>query len=374
MKKKNEINYLAKQDDFVLAEYDFKLETSKLLFACLYKMNAEYIKPFKENEFNTYYLLDFQEIKEKAGIDYDLENDKRVLDRLIKDLTSKIVKINTPRGSIKYSGIIKTFDVKPVEKTVLIEVDNDIKPYLIDEFKRFTKLGFKHLSLCKSKYTFRLYEILIMKSKKILENKKVIKFSVEEIRDILQFPKTQGYGVFKNRVLESAKKEYNAEDIKNTDEKEQKKLFKSFECIEITTKQRGKGRNPVTEIIFEFELLEETKLLMMSKLKKIKEELKNEDWIIRDIRILLDNNMEREPYFKTLEINFIYAIIIQMIEDIKKQYNILGNLNQRLIKYTIDSAFNKFNNSKGITFIEFLKNGFVKNCDYSIGLGKELQE
>ncbi len=259
MKKKNGIEYLAKQDDFVLAEYDFRLETSKLLFACLYKMNAEYIKPFKENEFNTYYLLDFQEIKEKSGIDNDIENDKRIMERVIRDITSKIVKINTPRGSIKYTGIIKTFDVKPVEKTVLIEIDNDIKPFLIDEFKRFTKLGFKHLGLCKSKYTFRLYEILIMKSKKIEEDKKIIKISVEELRNILQFPKSQSYGDLKKRVLDKAKEEYNAIDISDEQEREDKKLFKSFDFKEIITRQRGKGRNPVTDIIFEFELLEEIK-------------------------------------------------------------------------------------------------------------------
>ena len=57
------------------------------------------------------------------------------------------------------------------------------------------------------------------------------------------------------------------------------------------TRQRGRGRNPVTDIVFEFELLDETKLLMMSKVEKIETELNCEDWIITKIRTLIDRNL-----------------------------------------------------------------------------------
>jgi hypothetical protein len=365
--------YLAKNDEFILSRYDFNLETSKLLFACLYKANSDFIKPII-NQKSHIYQLDFSEIKKYCGISYDLENDKRVIDRITKDLTSKIVQFTTPRGSWKTVGIIKSFDVISEKKLIEIEIDNDLKPYLVEEFKRFTKLGFKHLGLCKSKYSFRLYEILIAKSKSIVDDIKIIKISVEELRDILQFPKSQSYSDLKKRVLEVANTEYNANDIENIQEKKDKKLFKAFTYKPIETKMRGKGKNPITHIIFEFELLEETKLLMMSKIEKIEAELNCEDWIITSLRSLIEKNQEREAYFKTVEINYIYSFTVQTIENIKKEYNVFGNLSQLLISKTIENAFNKFTKNKSNEFETFLINGFKKNCDYYLEKEKSLQE
>ena len=87
-------------------------------------------------------------------------------------MTSKIVKINVKNGYV-ITGIVKTFRIDETDKTVTVEIDKEVKPFLVEKFKQFTKFGFKHLSLCQSKYTFRLYEILITKAKKIEENKKI---------------------------------------------------------------------------------------------------------------------------------------------------------------------------------------------------------
>jgi len=366
--------FLAKQDHFILANYDFNLESSKLLFACLYKANSDYTKPII-NQKSHIYRLDFEEIKRISGIDYDFENHKEKVNRATFDLTSKIVQFSTVRNSFKTVGIVKSFDIMPEEKIVEFEIDNDLKPFLVEQFKQFTKLGFDHLSLCKSKYTFRLYEILILKGKAIKGDHKTVKISIEELRDSLLFPKSASYGVFKERVIEKANTEYNALDIESIEEKEEKKLFEIFEYKEIKEKKRGRGRKPVSHIIFEYELLEKTKLLMMSKTEKVTEELKKEDWIITEIRTLIEKNKSRDKYFEKIEINYLYGLIIQIIEDIKKEYEVYGVLNQRLIKSSLNGAFNNFkSNFKNSDFALFIKKGFKWNCDKLLEKNENLED
>lgn len=369
---KHEIAYLAKHDDFILANYDFNLETQKIFFACLYKMNSNYVKPII-NELSNIYKLDFEEIKKIVGIDYYFENNKATVKRATKDLTSKIVEIKTKNGFVM-TGIVKSFRIDESDKTVVIEIDKEVIPYLVEKFKRFTKYGFKYLNLCQSKYTFRLYEILIMKAKDNDKKSKIVKISVDELRNTLQFPDSQSYGDLKKRVLEKAVLEFNAIDISNEKDREEKKLFKLFSYSEQIEKRRGRGRNPVSDVVFTFELLPETELLMMSKVEKVKAELDCEDWIITELRILIDKNKEREPYFNTLEINYIYSFVIKTIEDIKKEYNIFGNFNRHLLKKTLENAFNKFTKNKNNKFEVFLLNGFRKNCDFQLEKGKSLQE
>lgn len=374
----NKNSYLAKHDSFTLAQYDFNLETQQILFAMLYKINSNYIKPFevknsKGETSQLEYSLDFNEIKELIGIDYALENHKEKVQRIIKDLSEKMVVFDT-KEYFAVDGLIIQPVIDNITKTMTFNISTRVKPYLNEVFKVFTKFGFKHLSLCQSKYTFRLYEILITKAKKIEEDRKIIKLSIEELRDILKFPQSQGYGVFRERVLEKANIEFNALDIESLKEKEEKKLFKSFSYKPIETKMRGKGKNPITHIIFEFELLEETKILMMSKVEKIKTELNCEDWIITSLRSLIEKNQEREPYFKNLEINFIYSFTVETIENIKKEYGILGNLNQLLVSKTLENAFNRFTKNKSNKFETYLINGFKQNCDHFLSKGNSLQE
>lgn len=374
----NKNRYLAKNDSFTLAQYDFNLETQQILFAMLYKINSNYIKPFEyknsKGELELFeYNLDFNEIKELVGVDYHIENNKKVITRILKDLREKTVVFDT-KDKTHIDGLIIQPVIDNIDKTMTFKISPRVKPLLNETFKRFTKFGFKHLSLCQSKYSFRLYEVLITKSKNTDKNLKIIKFSLEELRDILQIPLSYDFTKIKKLILEKSKLEYNAEDIENIEEKKEKVLFKSFKYSEITKKTRGRGRNAVSDIIFEFELLEETKLLMMSKAEKIQKELSSENWIMTKLRVLIENNKEREPYFNNLEINYVFGFISETIENIKKKYNIHGVLNQQVINNTLETAFNKFEKKyKNSSFEDFLKKGFDINIQFQLNKGENLQ-
>ena len=114
---------------------------------------------------------------------------------------------------------------------------------------------------------------------------------------------------------------------------------------------------------------------MKTRAELEKEEMEKEDWILTEIKKLINKNKDREPYFKTINPDMTFGIITSIIEDIKKQYNVYGNLKQILIKKTLESAFNKFDSSfKYIDFKMFLKNGFEQNAMHFIMTNKGLQE
>jgi len=373
-------SYLAKHDSFTLAHYDFNLETQQILFAMLYKINSNYVKPFemvngKGEIAQLEYNLDFEEIKRLVGIDYAIENHQEKVKRIIKDLSEKTVVFDTKEYFAVDGLIIQPF-IDNIKKTMTFNVSTRVKPLLNEVFKNFTKFGFKHLSLCESKYTLRLYEILITKTKKIpYDKKRSCTISIKEIRDILKLPKSLNYNQFKQRVLEKAKKEYIAPHLESESEKLDKRLFNSFEFFEISEKKTGRGRRPVSHIKFDFELLEETKNLMMSKHEKVKKELESEDWIFTELRILIDKNRERDSFFEKLEINYIYGVVIEIIEQIKADYEVFGNLNQMLIKNSLNSSFSRFTSKhRSADFISYLKNGFIWNCDNYLSKNKSLQE
>ncbi len=90
-----------------------------------------------------------------------------------------------------------------------------LRPYLLEAQKKFLKYRLENILSLKSSYAIRLYEIL----KDWLElntrygNKAEKIISVEELREILEIPKSYVYGMLKKRILEKAKQEL----IKYTD-------------------------------------------------------------------------------------------------------------------------------------------------------------
>ena len=156
--------------------------------------------------------------------------------------------------------------------------------------------------------------------------------------------------------------------------KKKKKLFNNFSFFEIKENKRGKGRKPIIEITFNFELLKETKLLMMSKVEKVKEELKSEDWIVTEINLLLSEYREKEPYYEKIQTLDLYNQFIGMIQTLKEDYEIYGVLNQQLIRKALHTAFKKFKADKNGKFLAFLSNSLRFQCNYYMQEGKSLEQ
>jgi len=84
-----------------------------------------------------------------------------------------------------------------------VRIEEDLKPYLLQLKKRFIAYNLKYILPLTSTYSVRIYQLL-------KEYEKLTKryFTVEELQDILQVPKSyRSYTNFNAKVLKVAKKE-----------------------------------------------------------------------------------------------------------------------------------------------------------------------
>lgn len=89
------------------------------------------------------------------------------------------------------------------ENAILCRFDKALKPYLINLSGHFKSYKLKNILHLRSEYSIRIYELLKQYEK--IGNRK---FTINELKDILQLPKSyDSYGQLKRNVLEQAKKE-----------------------------------------------------------------------------------------------------------------------------------------------------------------------
>jgi len=89
------------------------------------------------------------------------------------------------------------------DKVILCRFDKALKPYLIDLGGHYKSYKLKNILPLQSEYSIRIYELLKQYEK--IGNRK---FTLEEIQEILQVPKSyKSYAHFKVNVLEQAKRE-----------------------------------------------------------------------------------------------------------------------------------------------------------------------
>jgi len=85
-----------------------------------------------------------------------------------------------------------------------VSISNKLKPYLLDLKKRFVKYNLRYILPLTSNYSIRIYQLL-----KEYENLTKRTFTVEELQDLLQVPKSYKakYNDFKKKVLKVAEKD-----------------------------------------------------------------------------------------------------------------------------------------------------------------------
>jgi len=118
-------------------------------------------------------------------------------------------------------------DWKTKEGYFIFNIHPDLKPYLLQLKENYTSYNLTNILNLKSKYSIRLYELLIKEYNTIKNYKKkkeIISFNItiDKLKEILKLPKTYKYGMFKKQVLEKAKQDlkdntniqFNYEEIK----------------------------------------------------------------------------------------------------------------------------------------------------------------
>ena len=251
-----------------------------------------------DDEFKEY-SISVQELEKKLGV--ELKHSR--LKNLAKSLMSKPLLIEDNKKNFEVYNWFSRIKYINNEARFICKIDDDLKPYLLDFKERFVKYHIANVINLSSEYSIKIYQLL-----KEYEKATKRTFTVEELQELLQVPKSYlNYSKFKQGILKVAEKEL----IANCD------IF--FEYEEIKT-----GRK-VTEIKFRIkknvkqnEEQQEAKLFEDTELDKYlktfigkRTYLNGFDWIIKSISINEDTQKYNifccevgdKTYTKTFEIS-----------------------------------------------------------------------
>lgn len=205
------------KQDFKLVNARYKLNSSEIKFIMLSIAQIN-----KEDKKFTQYEIKVSDLEDKLKSE---QNETR-LKQFAKKILSKPLEIPTSTGWI----ILNWFDnIEYIrgQAKFLVSVSDKLKPYLLDLKKRFVKYNLQYILPLTSSYSIRIYQLL-----KEYEKLTRRTFTVDELVDLLQVPKSYKYAQFKQKILQVSEKEL----IENCD------IFFEFEEIK-------KGRK-VNEILF----------------------------------------------------------------------------------------------------------------------------
>lgn len=377
--KKNENLYIAKHDDFVLAKYSFNLETSKLLNVISLRASSNFkdsspITDINGNVRSYLYSFDFEDIKKDAKIERNIETKKKDWTILFKDLTSKVIIFNGEEGyeglginEIKGVPIFKEFKVNKETKKLILEIDIHVKKYLFDRiaYRKLNKYSPDYMYYCSSKYSFRLYEILIHKIKKVKDKNKVFNviLDVNELKKILVIPKSYQFGMINERILKKAYEDFNATAYKEEPEKQDKyRLFKSFEYSPIEDITHKRGKKPTKSIKFTFELLQDTIFTMMTDKEKENINLNKEDSFYNMVEFNIKMWIEEKPFLNKRSVSEVFEEIIQIYEEVKEEFGVIGTIDPIAVKKTIEFTFRTVKTYDNFYF--FFKKNLISNIEF----------
>ena len=181
------------KQDYRLINAKYKLNTSEIKFilAGIAQINTD-DEDFKE------YEIKVSELEEKLKAE---QNETR-LKQFAKKLLSKPLEIPIDKGFIVFNWFSKIQYIRG-EARFIVRIDPDLKPFLLNLKKRFVKYNLQYILPMTSNYSIRIYQLL-----KEYEKLSKRTFTVQELQEILQVPKSlKRYDNFKRKVLKVAEKE-----------------------------------------------------------------------------------------------------------------------------------------------------------------------
>ena len=197
-------NYIvSKSNDLIQkTRFDFSVQQQKILLYLISKIKPEQ-KQFEYEEF------DIQEFCQMCGIDETSGKNYADLKKTIKNISDKSFWMTFNDDSEKLLRWIDKVEIKKNSGTLLVKLDDEMKPFLL-EIRKFTKYNLINTLGMSSKYSIRLYELL-----KSYENlNETIMFTVENFQKKVGSDYERWVDVRK-RVIEPALTEINGStDIK----------------------------------------------------------------------------------------------------------------------------------------------------------------
>jgi len=172
-----------------------------------------------------------------------LINSKSNNDKFFKDTAKELMRNPFEIDGVLYNWCSKVDTVSSIGN-IIFEIHEDLKPYLLNlkEEGNFTQYKIINILALKGEYNQKLYEYLIMrinKKKKYREGESV-SISIEELRELLNVPKSYKYAIIKMRILDKAVREFaDKTDIKisYTEVKQGRKVV----SLDIVVQENSRG-------------------------------------------------------------------------------------------------------------------------------------
>ena len=208
MVKLKDRNIVKKKNDLILGKEDLTLMEKKFLLLIIAQID-------KEDQELKEYKVSILDLKEKLGIEGELYSK---VYQMSKKLMKKTIEIKKP-DSDEWEMYVWCPTMKYKKGELTCKLNEDLKPFLLDLKKNFTKYNLKYVLGFKSAYSIKLYELL-----KTFEYVGEKEFLLEELQDIFKVPKSlKVYGDFKRKTLNVARAEINLKSDLNIEFKEIKK-------------------------------------------------------------------------------------------------------------------------------------------------------
>ena len=204
---------------FIELNGNFEVKKADVIVRARYKLNPLSLKFITTliaglkrsddiNEIYQFRVKDFKELTKLKRKDLYW-----AVKEALKELLEKPIYI--PKGktpddnSFLMLNWVASAEYKDGEGIVEFEISNKLRPYLLEAKEKFLKYKLENILPLKSGYSIRMYEILKdwleLNSRYGNKAEKIIK--VDELREILEIPRSYQYGDIKRRIIEKSKKE-----------------------------------------------------------------------------------------------------------------------------------------------------------------------
>lgn len=172
---------------------DMTINDAKLFKSIVSKIN------YKNSLFEDFYIIDYEDL-DLAGVP-NLHRFREVK-KSLKKLSNCFVMIKNEEGDEVELGLISNkFTYKKNTSKIVVEVHDDLKPYLLELKNKYTRYQLENIKEFDSLYTLQIYELCrswLAKGKFIM--------GVEQLRDYLNIEegKYKLFGSFKQKIIQKA--------------------------------------------------------------------------------------------------------------------------------------------------------------------------
>ena len=188
---------IVKTNDLIRkARYDLNITELKILAYIISKVKPQDLTVQE-------YIFSIKEFCMVCGIDHTNSNNYKYIKKTLKELRDKSFWIEE-NGTEVLVGWLQKARISQGSRKVAVKLDEDLQKYIIGLFDNFTEYQLLSTLPMKSKYSFRMFEIL--KSYAFMGNHV---FDINELKKKLSAEKYENFKDFRRFILDRATEEIN---------------------------------------------------------------------------------------------------------------------------------------------------------------------